>query len=246
MLARDWKYESRRQMQAILPYLYLGPASAARDLEALQREGITMLLAIRDSRLAQAYMLSGEKTAHTLGLEAIALDVDGPEQLIAILPRAVHLINEHLVHVRQPQTLGMDHSYAQHTSTRNQRGNRPKILVFCETGNERSATVVTAYVLAMHDVDLVAAVQYVQARRYCIALDHSLKLLLRSFSDLLQATRLVESTRRDEALIGIGTFHNKAKRDRTSLEESGDLNVNAGEINDDERFVDRSNFAPFE
>ena len=43
----DWKYEQRHQAQRILPFLYLGPVAAARDVAFLQRSGITMVVAVR-------------------------------------------------------------------------------------------------------------------------------------------------------------------------------------------------------
>ena len=47
----DWKYESRHHAQHVLPYLFLGPITAARDAKFLRDEGITMLLAVRDIRV---------------------------------------------------------------------------------------------------------------------------------------------------------------------------------------------------
>lgn len=43
----EWAYERRRQAQMILPWLYLGPMVAAKDKAFLEREGITMVLAVR-------------------------------------------------------------------------------------------------------------------------------------------------------------------------------------------------------
>ena len=45
----EWQYEQRHQAQQILPFLYLGPVAAARDVDFLQRSGITMVLAVRNT-----------------------------------------------------------------------------------------------------------------------------------------------------------------------------------------------------
>ena len=45
----EWKYEQRHQAQQILPFLFLGPVAAARDVAFLQRSGITMVLAVRNT-----------------------------------------------------------------------------------------------------------------------------------------------------------------------------------------------------
>ncbi|KAJ3199697.1 hypothetical protein HDU67_002609, partial [Dinochytrium kinnereticum] len=49
MESQDWRYEMRREMQEILPNLWLGPYSCARDLGTLVNHGITHLLSIMDS-----------------------------------------------------------------------------------------------------------------------------------------------------------------------------------------------------
>ena len=45
----EWQYEQRHQAQQILPFLYLGPVAAARDVDFLQRSGITMVVAVRNT-----------------------------------------------------------------------------------------------------------------------------------------------------------------------------------------------------
>ena len=90
---KDWRYEMRRSAQAIQPFLYLGPSSAARDLDFLRREGITLLLVIRNTMTAAVRLLSGEKVATELGIQAAAVDVAGNQELIAAFPRACKIIN---------------------------------------------------------------------------------------------------------------------------------------------------------
>jgi serine/threonine/tyrosine-interacting protein len=45
---REWKYEMRRQMQEILPGLYIGPFQAAKDLQELKAQEITHILILKD------------------------------------------------------------------------------------------------------------------------------------------------------------------------------------------------------
>ncbi|EHL02892.1 hypothetical protein M7I_0856 [Glarea lozoyensis 74030] len=98
---RDWKYEDRRNAQKILPFLFLGPSSAARDIEYVRENNITLLLAIRNTATAQARLLSGAKTANQLGIASDHVDVEGNQQLIATFPKAVKLINNHLIHMNR-------------------------------------------------------------------------------------------------------------------------------------------------
>jgi len=217
--------------------MFLGPSSAARDIPALQAEGITLLLVIRDASMAQSKFLSGDKIAAQLGIEASAIDVTGNTQLIAAFPRAVDVINDHLVRVFQ------------HRSSQGQEGTTGKVLVFCESGNERSATVVAAYLMHMYGLNEIEAIQYVQTQRFCVAFDDGLKHLLRSYGDILRARSLVgedattmretsEVRRRDVSM-------SRAKRGRDEVEDDG-MEVDDALLRDDEeRFGRRAAFTPF-
>lgn len=169
---QPWTYESRRRAQPILSFLYLGPASVARDTAFLREHGITMLLAARDTRQAAARLLAVSKTASELGIAADYVDVSGRAELISTIPLAVGKINSHLL----------------------SRGGAGKVLVCCETGNERSAALVAAYVMTMYDADLVTALRFIHYRRFCANFDEDLKFLLRSYGDIVAARRMVNGS----------------------------------------------------
>ncbi|KAF2231091.1 phosphatases II [Viridothelium virens] len=165
-----WNYENRRQAQKILPFLYLGPMNAVSDRDFLRRENITMLLAIRPTSTTKSLILNRALSmAEKLELQKGTVDVATMPELIAAFPMATRTINEHMLHMRQNSMAG-------------------KVLVFCETGNDRSAAVVVAYLMQMFaDMDLVRAIQQVQARRFCINVDDSMKHLLSSYWEILKA-----------------------------------------------------------
>ena len=184
----EWKYEERRKAQQILPFLHLGPSSTARDQAYLEREGITMVLAVRNTLSAHARLL-GSKVAEGMGLDVKAIDVAGNMELIAAFPRGIETINTHLTEVYQQQQQLKDTG----------NGVQPrmgKVLVFCESGNERSASLVVAYVMAMYSKDLVTAIQIVQAQRFAVAFDDSLRHLLSTYETILEAKRdVVQASR---------------------------------------------------
>lgn len=231
VISRDWKYEWRRQNQQMTQSLYLGPSNAARDVQTLRAEGITMLLAIRDSTMALARFLSGEKVANQLGIEADSIDVAGNPQLIAGFPQAVEKINDHLVTVFQ-------HRVSNGMSPDDPR-TRGKVLVFCESGNERSATVVAAYLMHMYNLDEISAIQYIQTQRFCVAFDDALKHLLRSYRELLQARQIVCKATSQTRVVS------KAKRGRDDMDMDDDTEFGAEQQDDVERFGKRSAFTPF-
>jgi serine/threonine/tyrosine-interacting protein len=245
-----WKYERRREAQLILPFLYLGPSSVAKDKEFLTKEGITMLLVIRDMKSALVRLLNADKIAQELKIESAAVDVAGPQALIAAFPVAIKHINDHLLSVFRRQALN-DTDQSQGNITINPESfQRGKVLVFCESGNERSACVVAAYVMAMYGMDLVHAVQFVQSQRFCVALGDDMKGLLWSFQDILQAQRDVGKANHqhlerpmavDNPVIQTGNFGKRHIED--TFDEDTDME-DAGEM-DEDRFEGRAKFVPF-
>jgi hypothetical protein len=228
---KDWKYEWRRTAQPILTFLHLGPSSAAKDIEYLRREGITMLLVVRDTATARVSLLSGDKMAKELGIESRAVDVAGNPELIAAFPRAIKTINDHLIAMYR-------HNAARGTIRPDFLPVTPgRVMVFCESGNERSAVVVAAYLMFMYKLNLIEAIQYVQSQRFCVAFDDGLKNLLQSYNDLLDAQRSVISA-------STMSSQTKAKRGRDEISED-DMDVDLDRGDDEARFGSRSTFAPF-
>lgn len=126
----SWNYENRRQAQQITPFLYLGPISAAKDAAFLQREGITMVFATRGpSPIEARIMKAAEAAAQSVGVQVEQISVKSIQNLRSTLPAAIMTIRNHLI--AAPATM-------------NKLG---KVLVMCETGNERSAAVVVAFLM---------------------------------------------------------------------------------------------------
>ncbi|KAL2061965.1 hypothetical protein VTL71DRAFT_7343 [Oculimacula yallundae] len=228
--SKEWKYAWRRESQSILTFLQLGPSCASRDLDALRRDGITMLLVIRSTMTAAASLLSGDKAAQALGIESAAVDVASNNELIAAFPRASRIINDHLIS-----------QYRRHMAA---NGTVPqpcgKVLVFCESGNERSAAFVVAFIMNMFGLDLVPAIQYVQSQRFCVAFDDDLKYMLNSYQDILQAQRSFAD------VPAAPQAQAKSKRGRDQIEDDeGDVDM-MGRGDDEARFGGRTSFMPFQ
>jgi serine/threonine/tyrosine-interacting protein len=232
---KDWKYESRRTSQEILSFLHLGPASVARELDLLRAQGITMLLVIRNTRTAQASLLSGEKAARQLGIEAASVDVAGNPELIAAFPRAARVINDHLISKYRSAVADDPQNPSQKSLG--------KILVFCESGNERSAAVVAAYLMCMYGMDMISAIQYIQSQRFCVAFDDGLKNLLVNYMDLLNAQRMVSKYVSSTPVVAQTSA--KAKRGRDELAHDIE-DMDLDNADDEERFGNRRVYAPFQ
>ncbi|KAI9368416.1 protein-tyrosine phosphatase-like protein [Aspergillus egyptiacus] len=173
----EWTYSRRREAQRILPFLYLGPWSFLSNRQWLREEGITLLLGVRDHRLAQTRLVSGQRAAAELGIECDSFDISDYRDLIARLPQAIRRINDHVY--PSPTAAGPK-----------------KVLVFCETGNGLSAMVVLSYVMVMLNLDFGQALNFLHSQRFCIDMEDSVRPLLISFEAILAAKRDVESSRR--------------------------------------------------
>lgn len=229
----------------ILPFLYLGPSAAAKDIAWLKEERITMLFAVRNTASAHARLLSGVKAAAELGIAADAVDVSGNQELIAAFPRAIKRINDHLTSFLHRQAM-QDESKTENgtPSIVDGRVYGPgKVLVFCESGNERSAALVAAYLMAVYNMDFVQALQYIQSQRFCVAFDESLKSLLWAYNDILMATRDVGAAGGTfPPLLEIGA---QRKRNRDAKAEDVEME-NLQSSLDQERFEGRTSFVPFQ
>lgn len=175
----EWKYAQRWTAQNILPFLFLGPVTAARSRDFLLGNGITMVLAVRNTKSAHARLL-GSKAAEELDIPYSTVDTTGNQELIAAFPRGIEIINAHLSEMYQQC---QDKSYSMKKSTPG------KVLVFCESGNERSAAMVVAYIMAMYSMDVINAIQIVQAQRFAVAFDDPTRLLLQTYDSILSARR---------------------------------------------------------
>ena len=251
----EWQYEQRRMAQRILPFLYLGPLTAVRDQAFLQREGVTMVLAVRNTKSAQAKLL-GMRAAEELGLHTKMIDVAGNQELIAAFPTAIELINLHLSTVyenEQAKALSIPDSFGGYRGPTS-----GKVLVFCETGNERSAAVVTAYIMAMYAVNLVTAIQIVQAQRFAVSFDDSMRNLLSTYEIILQAKRDVvqADSHGNKSGDGVGsemsndcsisgTRTSSKRRFDTAYNDSMDVDER-DEYADASRFDRRTGSAPFQ
>ena len=250
--AQTWKYESRRQAQAVLDFIYLGPSSVARDRAFLQREGITMLLAARDASMANIRLMSVERTAKELGLESAYIDVSGHQELIRAFPIAVSKINEHLLSVYRSQAI-----QSHHAKNRCAEGEmiidsnnfrRGKVLVFCETGNDRSAAIVAAYIMTVFGMDMVKTLQFIGLQRFCTNFDEETKHWLKSYEDILEARRMVARGLEQAEARGPSPAPSRMPSKRgidDTMDVDDDNQDNSAFALDMDRYMDRPAFVPF-
>ncbi|KAI9683440.1 MAG: hypothetical protein M1829_005512 [Trizodia sp. TS-e1964] len=258
----NWVYESRRKAQKILPYVYLGPSTILKDRAFLKKEGVTMLLSIRNTRSALARLLDGTKAAKELQIDYRSVDVMDNQELVAAFLGIVNIINEHLCSAyrhfnTEAPTTGLENKPA----TDQKRG---KVFLYCETGNDRSACAAAAYVMTVYNLNVVSAVQMVQAQRFCSSFNDDTKNVLLSYAAILEAKRDVffasqgsqgqagiipvagQATTSEQSGLQPGT---RSKRGFEEFEfgEKGDVAMEDDTLpaTDYERFEGRQDIAPF-
>ncbi|KAK0668688.1 protein-tyrosine phosphatase-like protein [Cercophora samala] len=175
-----WQYAHRRLAQPILDFLYLGPASTVKDHDFLREKGITLILGVRDARY-MGILRSVERAAQEVGIAADTIDVPHMQSVVGLFGLAFQKINAHLVAVARSDPTGQ---------------RKGRVLVVCETGNDRSATFVAAYLMCMFELDLIQAVHFVTLQRFCVSFTDEDKLVLQTYQDLLQAKRDVTRSQR--------------------------------------------------
>lgn len=172
-------------------------------------------------------MAGALRAADELGIQKHTVDLANNQELIHAFPHTTDIINAHL---------GLHHQAS--------GGGMGKVLVFCESGNERSAGVVAAYLMEVHqDVDFIKAMQLCQAQRFCVNFDDAMKRLLQGYWDILCAKRMVGTAEGPVGNHGFGNVQGDGKmKGKRGLVRDEDEEMEGGD--DVARFGGRD-FAPF-
>ncbi|KAI8366633.1 protein-tyrosine phosphatase-like protein [Radiomyces spectabilis] len=158
----DWRYEMRREMQEILPGLFLGPFSCCRDVPHLYAFGITHIVCLMDNR--EANLFRTDQISKLFQFTAFETNDSNLQNLIQIFPMVTALINDALV-----------------------AGGH--VLVCCNGGMSRSPTFVIAYIMETFNLDATDAYHFVQSKRLCINPNDGFKSQLKEYEPIYQARK---------------------------------------------------------
>ncbi|KAI9671640.1 MAG: hypothetical protein M1831_003168 [Alyxoria varia] len=174
-----WNYDRRHEAQEVLPFLHLGPRTACKDQDFLLQQNFTMVLAFRHvpgilvpnftQNAATPYL----QAARYLGIQTPEVEVGDFQQMVSLIPTLVDEVNDNL------------------NTAKRERGFIGKVLVVCETGNDRAAFFTIAYLMHITDLELVPAIQTVHSARFCIVISNTLQHSLAAEHDRLTAKRQV-------------------------------------------------------
>ncbi|KAK9474223.1 protein-tyrosine phosphatase-like protein [Dipodascopsis tothii] len=160
----EWRSDYTRFAQRLYDHLWLGPMSAALDPAFLEANNITLLLGV-----AASGTLDGLRPELPAGVEFYPVPVSGPHDYVKFFPHTRQKIDE------------------------NAARRRGATLVFCESGNDRSAAFAISYVMERSGLDVIQAIQFVQSKRFSVALDDTTVFQLRAYEPLYRARKTVSS-----------------------------------------------------
>lgn len=247
LVVANWSFNERRRAQKILPFLYLGPIACSRDEQFLREQGISKIFAIPQLRSSSTVPASGPLrpgACEELGIEVQNSPLGDSQQLVHCFPTIIESINEHLTQ-RKNLSTSLDNPSLE-----------GRVLICCQTGNDKSAALVVAYLMDTLHLTLEEAGQVVNLQRFSIDLNQPLKVVLQAYDGILQARREVAqdvcNVARDTSRPGrdlnpnsTSTNTSRSFKRRVDDLESMDTADDDDDPSDIARFQDR-NFAPFQ
>ncbi|XP_044253844.1 serine/threonine/tyrosine-interacting protein-like [Tribolium madens] len=163
----EWTYTMRRNMQEIVPGLFLGPYSSAQKhcLKTLRDHGISHIICVRQDIEAQ-YI---KPQINDLSITYLTLNIadTATENIIRFFPTVRQFIDEAF-----------------------QRNG--KVLVHGNNGISRSATLVLAYIMEKYGLSSKEAIECVKQRRGCIHPNEGFLAQLIEYEPIYKARQTLE------------------------------------------------------
>ncbi|ELU10633.1 hypothetical protein CAPTEDRAFT_164406 [Capitella teleta] len=162
----DWAYAMRRDMQEIVPGLFLGPYAAAMKskLEFLKLHQITHIVCIRQK--LEANIVKPNFPDH---FQYLVLDISDnvTENIIKFFPRVKEFINQCF-------------------------SSQGRALIHSNAGTSRSAAFVIGYLMEQYGLCYREALQHVQRRRFCINPNEGFAQQLKEYEPIYRARLTLE------------------------------------------------------
>lgn len=163
-----WQYNDRQHAQFILPFVMLGPAAVARDRNFIRENQLTMVISVRNAVVASRSpkLLDPARFDSCQGLETATFDIGSPFDFIQRVRPVIKLMVTHL------------NKYNQSVDLVRPEQVRGRILVCCETGNERSPVLVAAFLMLVYGLPWHESLNLIHAHRYSLAVSTQMNDML--------------------------------------------------------------------
>lgn len=159
----EWSYPMRREMQEIIPGLYLGPFSSATKtkLQTLEAAGITHIICVRHE------------------LEASFIQPNFPEKFVYSVINLADATTTNIIPFLPQVKQFIDNCFK----------NGGKVLVHGNAGISRSAALVIGYVMETKGLPYMDAFSLVQVKRHCISPNEGFMHQLKEYEPIYKAKR---------------------------------------------------------
>ncbi|KAK9703366.1 Dual specificity phosphatase, catalytic domain [Popillia japonica] len=163
----NWTYSMRRNMQEIIPGVFLGPYSTALKncRSILLDKGITHIICVRQD--IEAHFIKPQFTDHTFTYLTLDIADIATESIIRFFPKVRQFIDDALL-------------------------KNSKVLVHGNNGNSRSATLVLGYIMEKFGLTCMEAYKYVKDRRACIKPNDGFVAQLVEYEPIYRARQTLE------------------------------------------------------
>ena len=177
-----WEFDHRRYAQPILNHIHLGPFVMGNDLQYLKQNGISFVLRIQKWKYQRPGPSIKERIVIDSGVKTLVEQILTEEELLSRLPELIDVMNQHLLDVYRSLADFADLEGA---------FNIPKVMVTCETGNDLSAMLVAAYIMAVYGKTRNDTCNWIQRRRVSSAFNVDVMRALGTWQDILVARAAV-------------------------------------------------------
>ncbi|XP_046558057.1 TATA-box-binding protein-like [Haliotis rubra] len=185
--AKDWEYIMRREMQEIIPGLFLGPygAAAKSKFPLLQGLGITHIVCIRQTN------------------EARFIKPNFPDHMRYLVLDIADTVTENIICHFGKVKCFLDECFSY----------GGKALVHGNAGISRSGALVIAFVMEKYGLTYRDAFVYVQQRRFCINPNEGFAQQLMEYEPIYRARLSASSSSTDTGLLKRKTRHDEDEED---------------------------------
>ncbi|ORZ39470.1 protein-tyrosine phosphatase-like protein [Catenaria anguillulae PL171] len=186
-----WSYAMRQRAQEVIPGVFVGPYTMARNIPTLIALGISHCVLVQST--FEARLRTPQLAQHGIQVLHMTVEESQTQNVISLFPQFSQFVNQALA-IRQaalddqgpiddPEVLAMAQGWNVHAPLARQ-GN---VLVMCLDGMSRGPTFVIAYIMAKYALNLSTTMQYVQTRRYCVFPSDGFRYQLMEYEPILMA-----------------------------------------------------------
>jgi serine/threonine/tyrosine-interacting protein len=229
----EWDWDLRRRIQAILPFLCIGPVSAVTK-EELSKNNVTLLIGLCTQ--TQIFISKAIQAAKEADIATSVVVVSSDAEMIKEFHKITEIINEHLARVYKESLAASGN------------GELGMVVITCETGSDKSAAAAAAYLMdAFEDMDVTKAMQICISCRFSCNFNPWANTL-KTYEGVVMARSLVLPLQDEQLHLGRSIRRVRTPEINANFRRHRDRflhNIDDEVFADEERFAGRQGPQPF-